>query len=755
MFLIFSRDYARRSPSWKRVEIFLLTLSVLLFVFRTAIPFFKYPFIIIYLSICIYSLVYYWAIIKSTLFRFTRIYLLIIILTIVLLLTFLLSYKPCLVIFKDIVNIFILLSFFYFYQLIITTKKQFTLYVNKLIQLNIFFACIISFNALFGNPLVFYLSVENEIHLDTNFALIPVFFGFLSVLYKLVYAKSLFNKLVYNLLLLIFTFNILFSGSRRGMISFLIILFIILITQIIAWIKKHYIIQKLNSTTRYYLISLLLLSFFSYLFIFHTDYTFKNKSLELFGVKDILGKKQQITTKIFRYVSLLNIDITHNEFYEELWTPSDDPKDPDSGWGTRVHKTIYPLKGKGSDMIPKNTMGYLMDSSCNASSWRKNASPWRDDAYSYTCIGSDSVSIDDIIKTSVFCFVSEDFDGTWVELRYELFRIDKGNSKINVKSNYDLTKKGTWQMLSLNRKINDDGFLNTYLYWSKYNTDNFSNLKGYVVFAYPQYKVIKRDSLQSYFNPEKIEIQKKSFQNIITKKNLAETMFDSSQVNSYKLKTTNKSLNKYAQSLSLYSTTRNTKYYQSGILYFSLPKFSLTDSVQIDPDPIRNWVAKLVSEDTTYHTYTANIVIDSIPGNFITLRTVRWQFAWQIFTREYNWRKKIFGGGFAYLNWYGYYFYGDKTKSDWPHNPFISVLLYSGLIGLSLYFFFLYKVFFYYLKYIRKYYILFIFFLVTFFFSFFSANSPFNPPVMGFFVMLPFFIHYIEQKESKIVKREG
>jgi hypothetical protein len=39
-----------------------------------------------------------------------------------------------------------------------------------------------------------------------------------------------------------------------------------------------------------------------------------------------------------------------------------------------------------------------------------------------------------------------------------------------------------------------------------------------------------------------------------------------------------------------------------------------------------------------------------------------------------------------------------------------------------------------------------IFFLITFFFSFFSAGSPFDPPIMGFFVILPFFIHSINKK---------
>ena len=130
------------------------------------------------------------------------------------------------------------------------------------------------------------------------------------------------------------------------------------------------------------------------------------------------------------------------------------------------------------------------------------------------------------------------------------------------------------------------------------------------------------------------------------------------------------------------------------------------------------------------------------------MRYVRWQFAWQIFTKEFNWRQKVFGGGFNFLNWYGYYFLKDRTKTDYPHNPFLYILLYSGILGVSLYLFFLYKVFYFYLKYRKEYWIFFVFFLITFFFCFFSSGNPFDPPIMGFFMILPFFIHSVHKKST-------
>src|SRR4030042_2910807 len=112
-------------------------------------------------------------------------------------------------------------------------------------------------------------------------------------------------------------------------------------------------------------------------------------------------------------------------------------------------------------------------------------------------------------------------------------------------------------------------------------------------------------------------------------------------------------------------------------------------------DPIRNWMAKFISEDTTYYGYKSNIIIDTIKDSFFDLRYARWQFALQLFTKEYNWKQKIFGGGFKFLNWYSYYFYNDKTRIDYPHNPYLHVLLYSGIVGLTLYVLLLFQTFYY------------------------------------------------------------
>ncbi len=133
---------------------------------------------------------------------------------------------------------------------------------------------------------------------------------------------------------------------------------------------------------------------------------------------------------------------------------------------------------------------------------------------------------------------------------------------------------------------------------------------------------------------------------------------------------------------------------------------------------------------------------------FYSPRTERWYYAKELWDTKYKWYHKVFGHGFDYLEWYGQRFYPNTKKNDWPHNPFITVLLYSGLIGLVLYIFFMIKVVLLYLKHRKKHGILFVGFIITFFFAFFSAGDPFDPPVMGFFIMLPFFIDYIHKKDN-------
>lgn len=132
---------------------------------------------------------------------------------------------------------------------------------------------------------------------------------------------------------------------------------------------------------------------------------------------------------------------------------------------------------------------------------------------------------------------------------------------------------------------------------------------------------------------------------------------------------------------------------------------------------------------------------------FFGPRINRWRYAWLLFSDEYSVKQKIFGGGFAYTEKFAKLF-NVPHGFDYPHNPMLSVLLYSGIFGLVLYFGMLFLVFKYYWKYTKQYWPWVLCFIMTFFFSFFSANGPFEPSVMGFFLLLPFLIHLISTRSD-------
>jgi hypothetical protein len=125
-------------------------------------------------------------------------------------------------------------------------------------------------------------------------------------------------------------------------------------------------------------------------------------------------------------------------------------------------------------------------------------------------------------------------------------------------------------------------------------------------------------------------------------------------------------------------------------------------------------------------------------------RTSRWYFAWEIF-KEYPLQKKIFGGGFDYLKLFGEEY--NEAKEDYPHNPFISAFLYSGLIGGFAYIIFMVSVCFLYIKYYRRHLFFLICFIIVFFFSFVSANSHFSVPIFSILCLIPFLTRYLVKKE--------
>jgi hypothetical protein len=741
-----------------KIEIYLVNLTLLFFIFRTAVPVFKYPFLLLYVWIVGYSILNYKKRIISTLVEFIRNYYLIIILAFILAFAFLSSNKLYLMIFKDFANMLILLSIFFIMTILGFAKKEFEFYVSNLLYLIAFFAVLISilgvlnlqgissFNDIsqISKPSSNIANIQKLI--DYNFATIPSFFGIFIMFYLLRRVNSKLQIVTYNILLILFATNIILSGSRRGLFAFIAILILLLIAQVFTLYKKNEFLRKLGSVSKYFLITFSLLALFSLHIVFNTSYAFKIKVLELIGTENIQDTKHKIVYKIRKYTSILGNQSSYQEYYSRIWPTI--PEDPDSGWGTRVHKTIFPLKGENVEIVPRGVKGYLMDSTCNGSYYEGI-----DLSECYTLLETLGVKKGDRCKASVYCFASNDFDGSTLSLGVRNDFVSKGIVFGNTESHYDFQEKGIWQKLEIEFECND-GEVPVYMSFTKKGVKDFSKLKGYLIFAYPQYEKINKSENGSSLNTTQ------------DKSDYTESrLFDLTKTDVYhkyneslnRLKNTNLVNNSFILSDTVIraniisSTTaisNKQKFISSGISCFPLSIILIPGSIQNDSDPIRRWASKFISEDTTYYPYKADIVIDTTSNPFVRDRVLRWKFALKIFTKEYNLKQKLFGGGFNFLNWYGYYFYKNKTRSDYPHNPFLSILLYSGILGLIVYMVFMFKVFYYYIKYFKEYKILSVFFIITFFFSFFSAGSPFDPPMMGFFVILPFFIHHIHMKNK-------
>jgi len=691
------------SSKYELVEIQLVVLATLLYQFRTIIPVLKFPFLILVIGLLIYSVIKYRSKYFVILKKFFSDYYLPIILLLVLVLSFLVSKKLYLSIFKDIVNCFFLFTLFFLMTVYIASKDVIKKFYYLLIRYLVFFGLLMSllllcnlFNVFpdhkgISSSQPFLSSLVRSISPDFNFALLPVFFGLISVFFLLSQRESFLAKVLLNMILIINSTAIIFCGSRRGIILLGILVLLILSAHLVSLVISNNLINQIRKSTRWFLVSLFILTFLILGFFFILPIKMKKNTLDFLGISIVNYKK--ISYNILSRYPAIFTNSGNYQFQKFFWNKNPDPLDPDSWWGSRIYSLEYPLVGDNVEIVPKNAIGYKMDKTCNADSWRNNA-------YSYTDISgllqADSFPVKNkSFYASVYCFVSKDFNGAYAQIAAE------GEASGNIIQNYNLNKKGTWQKLQINFEAKS-GIPPVYLYWSKDSVLDFSSLTGCVIYAYPQYK---------------------------------------------------RAINKTDHSQKTDEISFESNKFEAGFFFYKIPGLNIFNPLLIKQDKVVKWAEKFISEDTTYYGFKSAITLNTFSNDVIGERTRRWKFAWQLFKKEFSLKQKILGGGFSFLNWYGFYFMKDKTQSDYPHNPFLSILLYSGIVGLILYLVLIYKVISFYIRYLEKYFLFFIFFLMTFFFSFFSAGSPFDPPIMGFFILLPFFIHSFHKNVNSTIQK--
>lgn len=133
-----------------------------------------------------------------------------------------------------------------------------------------------------------------------------------------------------------------------------------------------------------------------------------------------------------------------------------------------------------------------------------------------------------------------------------------------------------------------------------------------------------------------------------------------------------------------------------------------------------------------------------------TFNLDKWEYALEIFQNQ-NIIRQLFGNGFEYFEKFGSKFNGDSTKYDYPHNPVLSALLYSGIVGAIFIFFFLITAFYYSIIYFKKYPLFSMMLFVSLTFVSFSGNSLFSVPIFLFLFSLSFLIRHQEISELKLV----
>jgi hypothetical protein len=215
-----------------KIETLFLNLIILLFIFRSSNPLFKYPFIPIYLGFIIYTLFFHPDGIKNALKTFFLNYYLVLISLVIFILAFLLSRKFYLSIFKDILNDIVLMSFFFLAAIYIKSKQEFLTYLNRFNTLVLFFAFLISVLGIldmldilpYAKYFLFKEYINNSIPIDYNFALLPVFYGILIILSFSFTKCSLLKRIFFSVFFIVFVTHIFFSGSKRGIILLTVIL---------------------------------------------------------------------------------------------------------------------------------------------------------------------------------------------------------------------------------------------------------------------------------------------------------------------------------------------------------------------------------------------------------------------------------------------------------------------------------------------------------------------------------------------------
>lgn len=470
-----------------------LSVTIILFILRMAAPYVNHVFIPCFLLYSIFTFGHYLRIFKS--FRHdyvlkSNLYPLVV--SAFFIWGFAITSSFVLPSFKELLSIVIILFLVLSLYIFIHDRDSYQKFIKVLIKQFIIFSIIISLLGLTKCYLqlrdieLTFLKLPVKIAgtsltTDYNFYTLFIIIGIISLIIWLLsvdLSSGKSRKFLYAFILLILSFNILFSFSRRGLIVIVILIPLILGFIIYGYLKK----KEYWSVFSIYLFAFICLILLQIAFMFRLPVD--TRKIVLHSIRVPVSSYKDFTASLlYRYSTVFN-ETDYLHMVSILWTEKPNPLDPDSGWGPIGSTYMFPLTGMNSEMIPEKSIGCKMDNNSQSSTWNNNA-------YSYTDIKivfeGDTVSkYNEFYYASVYCYVSEDFDGNWARISTE----EASNGKMI--HEYDMKNKGQWQKLNIFFQ-NSEKIPPVYLYWAKNGATDFKDLKGHIIFAYPEYKTIKAD----------------------------------------------------------------------------------------------------------------------------------------------------------------------------------------------------------------------------------------------------------------------
>jgi hypothetical protein len=297
---------------------------------------------------------------------------------------------------------------------------------------------------------------------DHNIYALYLIIGLIITLYQLFYLYRYDKRGLFYIGFVLLALAIIFAGSRRG--------FLILLS--ICTFLFFYVIQKREVLKRGKMFISVLSLFIIVFMLFFSSGNIRLSAITRYKIVENIGLSPKFLDR--------DLIFLFNK-YNSIWGGGGaeerqfNPKNPIT-WPNHLNNYVFPLSGDGAGKVPAGSVGLKVDSTTRANNWNGRA-------FSHTKFYEGEFNKGDIIRTVIYCYVSEDFDGKWARV------LVNGAIKGNNVTSYNFDNKGQWQKLSLD--LNSTGGEVAMRFYVSYPKDStFRNMNGYVLFAHPEYEVI-------------------------------------------------------------------------------------------------------------------------------------------------------------------------------------------------------------------------------------------------------------------------